>query len=271
MIPASLTALLRGSLDYAGLFPPAQLGMREAVRSYAEYLSGDRAWMLGAFVLPAARCGEFLDAARSAPPGLEFPVSVLLGGNPDADLTAARQAVTSASGLAVRIAAAEARTATTEAIQIAAEACGGTTRLYCEVPPEDPLPLLGAVLNSGACAKVRTGGVTADLFPTARVLARFILGCTRLGVPFKATAGLHHPMRAEYPLTYDRDAPRGPMFGFLNVLVAAVCARNEASPDVVESVLEERDPSAFAFSDGDSPGAGTTSQPVSLQNSAGRG
>jgi hypothetical protein len=33
-----LQSLLASSIDYAGLFPPAALGMAEAVRRYAEYL-----------------------------------------------------------------------------------------------------------------------------------------------------------------------------------------------------------------------------------------
>ena len=63
---SALHALLRGSIDYAGLFPPAGLGMAEAVANYASYRAGTHAWALGRFVLPASRLGEFESAAESA-------------------------------------------------------------------------------------------------------------------------------------------------------------------------------------------------------------
>ena len=64
-ISTALRALLEGVWDYAGLFPPARLGMAETVGNYASYLAGEHAWMLGRIVVPAARLDEF-EAAASA-------------------------------------------------------------------------------------------------------------------------------------------------------------------------------------------------------------
>ena len=62
MMPAaSLRALLSGTIDYAGLFPPANLDLEKAIRSHAEYVRDPDAWMLGAFILPIA---EFDAACR---------------------------------------------------------------------------------------------------------------------------------------------------------------------------------------------------------------
>jgi hypothetical protein len=105
------------------------------------------------------------------------------------------------------------------------------------------------VQRAGARAKIRTGGVTADAFPTARQIARFIHRCAELGVPFKATAGLHHPVRGEYRLTYRPDSPSAIMFGFLNVFVAGALAAVGASEDELVEVLDERRAAAFAFAD----------------------
>ena len=60
----ALHALIDGLIDYAGLFPPAALDMAEAARNYASYAQGEYAWVLGRFVVPAARLGE-VDAGRS--------------------------------------------------------------------------------------------------------------------------------------------------------------------------------------------------------------
>ena len=70
-------------------------------------------------------------------------------------------------------------------------------------------------------------------------------------MPFKATAGLHHPVRAEHALTYEPDSPRAVMNGFLNVFVAAI-ARPRVRPRRRRRccpILEETSPDAFAFAD----------------------
>src|SRR5436309_1541360 len=58
MSHASLTALMTGLVDYAGLFPPAQLSMADAAANYLQYRASGDAWMLGRFVCPAPRLGE---------------------------------------------------------------------------------------------------------------------------------------------------------------------------------------------------------------------
>ena len=55
--------LLRQSIDYAGLFPPAGLGMSAAVDNYLRYQTGPEAWALGRFIVPASRLVEFQEAA----------------------------------------------------------------------------------------------------------------------------------------------------------------------------------------------------------------
>jgi hypothetical protein len=76
---------------------------------------------------------------------------------------------------------------------------------------------------------------------------RFIQRCLAHDVAFKATAGLHHPWRAEYRLTYATDAPRGTMYGFLNVLLCTAALIGDAGETVAAGLLEERDPSSVRF------------------------
>jgi hypothetical protein len=114
---------------------------------------------------------------------------------------------------------------------------------------DDPAPFIAALAVHGLRAKVRTGGVTAASFPLAGDVARFVVACVRHRVLLKATAGLHHPLRGEYALTNDARADRATMFGFLNVLLAASCARQGMDADALAQLLDERDPGAFHVSD----------------------
>ena len=119
---------------------------------------------------------------------------------------------------------------------------------YIEIPiARDPGGLIDAIGRLGGRAKVRTGGVTRDAFPATVDLIRFIHHCARARVPFKATAGLHHPLRAEYPLTYAPGSASAPMFGFLNVLLAAAFLGTGMDDAEAALLLEESSPAAFRF------------------------
>ena len=109
---------------------------------------------------------------------------------------------------------------------------------YCEAP-------LTAIHD--AFAKVRTGGLTPDAIPSADSLAGFLCDAAVRRIPFKATAGLHHPLRSVQPLTYALDSPRATMHGFLNVFAAASFAWHGMERERVAQVLEETEPAAFEF------------------------
>ena len=204
MIAASLRALLEGLVDYAGLFPPAALSMQDAVRNYARYREEEYAWALGRFVVPADRVAEVPD---------EFPLSIL--------------------GVD------EVKAVTTEDVDRIARDANGRT-VYVEIAD---VALLDAIARCGLRAKIRTGGVTADAFPPIGDVATFLRACKTAGAAFKATAGLHHPLRCLKPLTYAPDAPTGTMHGFLNVFLAAAMLEH------ADGILAEVDPRAFAFND----------------------
>jgi hypothetical protein len=127
----------------------------------------------------------------------------------------------------------------------------GYLQPYIEIPVSgDPAPLATAVGRAGGRLKVRTGGVTADTCPSATDLARFLRAAVQAGVPFKATAGLHHPLRAEYRLTYEPGSACGTMFGFLNLFLATAFVSAGMDDAAVERLLEERDRPALRFDPG---------------------
>ena len=246
--PQGMKALLRGMVDYAGLFPPASLPMAAAVAEYAEHRASNEAWMLGRFVVPAARLEELeADSAALMPTQahLSWALSALLGSDLEEDVgrvEAFNERHRDARRGAVHVDTVELKANSTREVARASELIERRFDTYMEVPvADDPDDLIAAIARAKAKAKIRTGGVTREVFPTAMQTARFIARCLEHGVPFKATAGLHHPWCDTYPLTYAAGAPAGPMFGFLNVLIATAALR--AGWPVAEAalMLEERD------------------------------
>ena len=256
--------LLAGLIDYAGLFPPAALPMRDAVARYAEHRRGANRAMLGRFVLPAARLTEFTTEVDRLPFGAPTPADpwglAVLANVTDAPMLRVF-AGTYGSCLTADVVETKADdVATIEAIAAAFGSASGSVSgsasadastpmatVYVELPLQADLPLLVAALaRLGLRAKVRTGGLTPDAIPAPADLLRLLTCCVRAGVPFKATAGLHHPLRGEYPLTGDADGPRATMYGFLNIFLTAAFLHEGVDASAVAPLLEERDPAAIA-------------------------
>ena len=257
----ALTSFLTGIVDYAGLFPPASLDMPSAVKAYAEYLHHPSSTMLGRFVVPVARLQEFGEAAHpflprgetSTPPN-PWILSVLIGPDATADIQESlkfncRHWSGSELGHAM-IDSVEIKASSIAEIGASMSRMPKQFRPFFEIPLDsDPAPLIAEIKRTGACAKIRTGGVTPEAFPSPSEVARFIKRCQEASVPFKATAGLHHPIRGPYTLTYAPHAPHGTMFGYLNVFLSAAFAWNGADEPFLLQLLEERDPSTFTINE----------------------
>ena len=209
-VAPALRALLDGFIDYAGLFPPAALPLDKTVTNYRHYQNGQYAWMLRWLVVPVSSLTDL-------PADLDGALSVISEADDN------------------RAAALETKTL------IAA-----SRPVYYEVPDANPA-LLDQVKAKGCFAKIRTGGLKAEAIPTPAQVAAFILACADCKLAFKATAGLHHPIRAMRALTYEKDAPQAVMHGFLNVLMAAALAWHGERD--IEPVLAETDGTAFLFDD----------------------
>ncbi len=245
----ALTALLDGLVDFAGLFPPAALPMSDAVRRYAAYRHEAHRTMLARFVVPVGRLNEFATAASTLPLAADagpWPLAALAAAT---DRTAL-SVFNAVHGARWRIDTIEAKADDEAGIAALAAGLADRFTVYVEIPvAKDPGALVAALAAHKLRAKIRTGGLTPDAFPASADVARFLARCREHAVPFKATAGLHHPLRGEYPLTYAAGSPHGTMYGFLNVFLAAVFLHGGASEAAVTPLLEERDPGAIAVTD----------------------
>lgn len=248
---AAAGALMARLIDYAGLFPPAGLEMEPAVAAFAAHRRSADGWILGRFVVPVARLEEFaaalsgLEAAERGEGSWE--ISALLGSDVARDAKAA-EAFTAAHRGAAVIRSVELRVDSVAQITAARTAVPPAFGLFYELPLRGDLRwLLAAVRSVGGRVKVRTGGVTPPEIPAPDAVLKFLEGCAAIRLPFKATAGLHHAVRAERALTYERDSARATMFGYLNVLLAAAALwLGRPRPEALR-LLESGDAGALAL------------------------
>jgi hypothetical protein len=254
----SVDALLTGLIDYAGLFPPAGEDMRPALEHYASYVDSPDRLALGRFIVPISRLSELEESAGDLMPVGEaskpWRLSVLVA----ADVRGAaaemlefndRHSPESDSGRAV-IDVVELKASTPNEIAHQRHDLPARFIAFFEIPViADVSPLVQAISRAGARAKIRTGGVTPEAFPSAERVVDFLVACRHEGVAFKATAGLHHAVRGEYRLTYEPGTPKALMYGFLNLFVSAALLYTGESEDTALASLEDSDPSAFSFSD----------------------
>jgi hypothetical protein len=253
----STFVLLRNLIDYAGLFPPASLELPLAVANYYKYLQSEYAWILGRFILPVTRLGDFEAAltklsSLNAADGAPWRLSVLLGADASADVDriCAFNERSGSQALLIRplIQSVEAKTAGPHDIEKLSATVPPELETYFEVPLEGGEgECITAIANCGRRAKVRTGGETADKFPSPEKVVEFIRLCGELRVPFKATAGLHHPLRSRHPFTYQPGSDSGIMHGFLNVFLAAAFLQAGMEPPTALEVMKEESPAAFCF------------------------
>ncbi|GGJ34791.1 hypothetical protein [Deinococcus roseus] len=233
-----LQTLLQHIVDYAGLYPPAALPLPEVLRNYASYQHSEACWMLGRLVVNASHLPAFQGVRSSLPSG-NWPLSVLAMTPEDWEMLAACLK----QGLPVKAIETRAETAV-QVKEIAARSRQlGVQEVYTEVPYQRR-DVLEAIQQQGLHAKARTGGVVQTAFPDPDLLLQFIQDCVSLNLPFKLTAGLHHPVRGMYSLTYQPDSAKGRMYGYLNVLLATAFTL-QGLPELAKKALLEEDQHEF--------------------------
>lgn len=248
-----LRAALIGLVDYAGLFPPAGLDLERVLQNHATYAGGPHRWMLGRLILPLDRLDEAsallerTDRTGAQP----WTISVLAAAGDISGHVGDRIRRFNERHAAADVAIVAVEWPAQEAHQVAdaADVVPEWLERYVEIAHGDDR-LLDAIAEHGCYAKLRAGGIVAQAFPSTDQVAAFLVACAAREVPFKATAGLHHPLRGRHRLTYAADSDTGVMHGFVNLVLGAALARSGRS-DIrdVAATLELADAHAFAFSD----------------------
>ena len=235
--------LLAGLCDDAALFPPGNAPLSEAVPAHAEHGKSSHADLVGSFVFPEGRLGELAEFLAQFPYPGELVLSLTVP-RPSAVMSALERA---GALDAVTVAALEIVVPTECGVDELFSALDEVSALHPDIAlfvevPRDArrTAILGRLAGSPYAAKFRTGGVVAEAYPDEAELAEAITATVTAGIPFKATAGLHHAVR---------NTASGTGFeqhGFVNVLAAVATALDGGDTHAVSSVLAERDGAALA-------------------------
>ncbi|HRH42860.1 MAG TPA: hypothetical protein PKY82_14625 [Pyrinomonadaceae bacterium] len=244
----SLKVLLSEIIDYAGLFPPSQVTMATAVSNFDRYLKSEHAWMLGRFIVPVSRLDEFSYEAETFLDGKNpWRLSVLATDDLQETLDLVAEFNLEYEGRA-KIDTIEIKVEKAAEINEAAKILPRELTAYFEIPPNDILAdFITALAITRKGAKLRTGGVTTDAFPSTDAIIKFMRVCVAANVPFKATAGLHHPIRGTKPLTYEPNAPIGTMHGFFNLFLSACFLRQDLNNLFVHRIMNENESENIQF------------------------
>lgn len=269
-------AFLRALIDDAGLFPPSSLPMQQAAEQHRASRSGIHRWMVGRFLCPASRLLELAQVLPEVSGGERWEVSVVLdpveadeflGAVSDQLDTVRRFSLDAEQRASVRLIELRLPAELIPDRMTARSTIESTLRALEDSERTDPVVpflelsggsdwsrLLPAAIEVIAevraswrstsvhppGAKIRCGGASVDAFPPPEHVGRFVDLCRRSGVPFKATAGLHHPIR------HLDEATQIVQHGFLNVVGAAVlsCAAHLDTRTLVRMIADDQ-PSSF--------------------------
>jgi len=258
MSNASLETLLAKSIDYAGMFPPCSLALEPALQNHAQYVRSSEAWMLNAFVLSI----EQFDAAKQLlslfDPAHPLRVAALgpKSANADAFLEALEDtdvAIRSLSSNVDLVSISQLEMFLPQDVDVGllkeARSIVGNLPVFWEAPPERAEQIIALLAEHDSDEesatfgyKLRTGGVTANAFPTSSQIAAALVTPATHQVPIKFTAGLHHPIRQF------RDEVKTKMHGFLNVLGAAtLAAEHRWDAHQAAIMLEDESVDSFSF------------------------
>lgn len=260
----SLRALMTELIDYAGMFPPANLSLEAAYTDYRQHQATLESWMLARFIVPATRLADLTALVDAAPQGAPLRLTVV--GAPAGHGAAYAEstqleldAIKALDPARYRVENYEVRVPTDAANSGTFVLTGldgdSALRVFYEVPLTDQwegeqaaaarrIEDANRVANRSDGLKLRCGGTEASAFPSAEQVAYMLNTCRDSHIPLKLTAGLHHPFR-------HHDAALGvKQHGFINVVGAAVLTQiHQLSWVDTQRIVQANDPATFQFTD----------------------
>ena len=241
-------------IDYAGLFPPAALPLKEAILNYHSYFQEEDSWMLGPFVIPASRLRELEPFRDLFHEQLPLRLSIILSKSDElrTDLDAIQHftEIYQTAGLIEGIEVPPSYQLNSGIFDKLDQFISGY-RIYSEIAGTkeqldsslERIQMLNQDSARSVGVKFRMGGITANLFPSTKTAAYIIHECKRLGLSLKFTAGLHHPIR-QY-----RQEVETFMHGFVNVFTASIMTYSlTITEETIEAILLDENPDHFTFS-----------------------
>lgn len=227
--------------DDAAIFPPGNKPLEQAVPDHLAHRRSAHRDLVGPFVLSAAKVPELGPLTRHGYADGSLPLSVVVP-SPGRVREVAEQVFDLPAAMLVSVevvpdegAGAAATLATLDEQLEGLSVVDG----FVEVPRDERrADFLAALGDSRFKAKFRTGGVRADLYPDEAELAAAITAAVTAGVPFKATAGLHHALRNTDDRSFEQH-------GFCNLLWATERALAGDGPGA-RRALAERDAGTVA-------------------------
>lgn len=237
---AGIPPLFAKLCDDAALFPPGNAAAHDAVPAHREHRTAWYRNLVGPFLTTAKHVPAVANAARADPAAGPLALVLVVADGPAA-LATAIQSTEREPGIEL-VGVELASSSDGSSADAAREAAWMLER---ELPPgvagvvevrrtTHLTDALDVVAASPYRAKLRTGGATAEAFPTETELAAFIAGCVARGLPFKCTAGLHEAVRHTDPNTGFEH------HGFLNILAATSAATKRADDRTIASLLATR-------------------------------
>jgi hypothetical protein len=249
----SVSHFMTELIDYAGIFPPTALPLKEAILNYHSYIHQEDSWMLGPFVIPASRLGELEPLRDLFNEQYPLRLSIILSTSDElkTDLDAIKlfSEIYQAAGTIEAIEVPPSLPIDSEGFDKLAILIPGY-RMYCEITGSieqlqsslNRIKKINQDTSRPIGIKFRMGGITANLFPSSEKAAFVIHECKKRGLALKFTAGLHHPIRQ------NRNEVGTFMHGFVNVFTASIMAHSlSISQDTIQEILLEDNPRNFTF------------------------
>lgn len=259
-------------IDYAGIYPPANLNLAQSLNNYLFYRLGEYRWMLNKLVVPAKKLSDLTNLLKDVEIDSVISLSVIgSGGETSSQFT---RSISEDIAMVDEFLSGNIEAANVDVFEVKLPveimeqdeaddmldlmistssdldlSLGKEVPVYYEATlgekhEENILKVVEniASLNNRCGYKLRTGGAEALSFPTSEQIAFAIMTCAEFSVPMKFTAGLHHPIR------HFNDKVNSYMHGFFNVFGAGILAyTNGLDESELIEVLNDEDPDEFMF------------------------